>query len=39
MRLRDNWEYLSHRCREIKREPSETMPIVFQRFRVLYPQK
>jgi uncharacterized protein YhfF len=34
--LRDNWEYLSRWCHEIGREPSETMPLVFQRFRVLY---
>lgn len=37
--LRDNWDFLSHWCREIGREPSETMPLVFQRFRVLYSQK
>ena len=34
--LCDNWEYLSRWCHEIGREPSETMPLVFQRFRVLY---
>jgi len=34
--LRDNWEYLSRWCHEIGREPSETMPLVFQRFCVLY---
>ena len=34
--LRDNWQYLSRWCHEIGREPSETMPLVFQRFRVLY---
>ncbi len=37
--LQDNWEFHSQWCRQIGREPSETMPIVFQRFRVLYPQK
>jgi uncharacterized protein YhfF len=37
--LRDNWDFLSRWCREIGREPSETMPLVFQRFRLLYPQK
>jgi uncharacterized protein YhfF len=35
---RDNWDFLSRECVEIGREPSKTMPIVFQRFRVLYPQ-
>lgn len=34
--LQDNWEYLARWCHEIGREPSETMPLVFQRFRVLY---
>lgn len=37
--LNDNWDFLSRWCREIGREPSETMPLVFQRFRVLYSQK
>lgn len=36
--LRDNWEFLARWCREIGRTPNETMPIVFQRFRVLYPK-
>lgn len=36
--LSDNWGFHSRGCREIGREPSETMPIVFQRFRLLYPQ-
>ena len=36
--LSDNWDFHSRWCREIGREPSETMPIVFQRFRLLYPQ-
>ncbi len=35
--LRDNWEFLSRECVAIRRTPSETMPLVFQRFRVLYP--
>jgi uncharacterized protein YhfF len=35
---RDNWEFHSRWCLEIGREPSETMPIVFQRFRLLYPK-
>jgi len=35
--LSDNWDFYSRWCVEIAREPSETMPIVFQRFRVLYP--
>ncbi len=34
--LNDNWDFYSRWCREIGREPSETMPLVFQRFRVLY---
>jgi uncharacterized protein YhfF len=37
--LSDNWEYHSRACREIGREPSETMPVVFMRFRLLYPQR
>jgi uncharacterized protein YhfF len=37
--LQDNWAFHSQWCRQIGREPSETMPIVFQRFRLLYPQK
>jgi uncharacterized protein YhfF len=36
--LSDNWDFHSRWCREIGREPSESMPIVFQRFRLLYPQ-
>ena len=35
--LSDNWDFHSRWCTEIGREPSETMPIVFQRFRRLYP--
>ena len=37
--LSDNWDILSRWCIEIGRELSETMPMVFQRFRMLYPQK
>jgi uncharacterized protein YhfF len=36
--LSDNWDFHSRWCREIGREPTETMPIVFQRFQLLYPQ-
>ena len=36
--LSDTWDFHSRWCREIGREPSETMPLVFQRFRLLYPQ-
>lgn len=36
--LSENWDFHSRWCREIGREPSKTMPIVFQRFRLLYPQ-
>jgi uncharacterized protein YhfF len=35
--LSDNWDFHSRWCLEIGHEPSETMPIVFQRFRLLYP--
>jgi uncharacterized protein YhfF len=34
---RDNWEFLARWCVEIGRTPIETMPIAFQRFRVVYP--
>ena len=37
--LSDNWDFHSRWCIEIGREASETMPIVFQRFHVLYSQK
>jgi len=37
--LSDNWDFHSRWCLEIWREPSETMPIVFQSFRLLYPKK
>ncbi len=36
--LGDNWDFLSRECLEIGREPSQTMPVAFQRFRVLYPK-
>jgi uncharacterized protein YhfF len=36
--LSANWDFHSRWCLEIGREPSESMPIVFQRFRLLYPQ-
>lgn len=36
--LRDNWAFYARWCVEIGRTPSETMPIAFQRFRVLYPK-
>jgi uncharacterized protein YhfF len=32
-----SWEYFSEVCASIGREPSETMPIVCQRFRHIYP--
>jgi uncharacterized protein YhfF len=32
-----SWEYFSEVCAEIGREPSETMPMVCQRFRRVYP--
>jgi uncharacterized protein YhfF len=35
--LSDNWDFLSHECLEIGCQPSQTMPVVFQRFRLLYP--
>ncbi|HRW10534.1 MAG TPA: ASCH domain-containing protein [Caldilineaceae bacterium] len=34
---RDNWDFYARWCVEIGRTPSETMPIAFQRFRVVYP--
>jgi uncharacterized protein YhfF len=33
-----NWAYFSRVCETIGRTPSETMPLVCQRFRVLYPK-
>jgi len=35
--LRDNWDFYARWCVEIGRTPSTTMPIAFQRFRVVYP--
>lgn len=35
--LSANWDFHSRWCIEIGSEPNETMPIVFQRFRLLYP--
>ena len=35
--LTDNWDYLSRECLELGLEPSQTMPVAFQRFRLLYP--
>jgi uncharacterized protein YhfF len=32
-----SWEYFSEVCARIGREPSETMPMVCQRFRRIYP--
>ena len=33
----ESWDYFAQCCAAIGREPSETMPLVCQRFRVLYP--
>lgn len=33
----DNWDYFTHWCAVIGRQPSETMPLVCQRFRRVYP--
>jgi uncharacterized protein YhfF len=33
-----HWPYFSAECRRLGREPTEDMPIVCQRFRILYPQ-
>jgi uncharacterized protein YhfF len=35
---RAHWHYFSAECRRLGREPSEDMPVVCQRFRILYPQ-
>lgn len=35
---RAHWRYFARRCAEIGREPSERMPVVCQRFRVIYPR-
>ena len=34
---RTHWHYFSDECRRLGREPVEDMPIVCQRFRILYP--
>ncbi len=34
---RAHWDYFSTECQRLGRTPSEDMPIVCQRFRVLYP--
>lgn len=34
---RAHWRYFSRRCQEIGKEPSEQMPVLCQRFRVIYP--
>ena len=33
----DSWDYFAQCCVNIGREPSETMPLVCQRFRRVYP--
>jgi len=35
---RASWAYFSNCCEAIGREPSETMPLACQRFRLVYPQ-
>jgi uncharacterized protein YhfF len=35
---RDSWQYFAPICDELGREPSETMPLACQRFRLLYPR-
>jgi len=37
--LSDNWDFVSRWCTEIGREPTKIMPMAFQRFRLLYPQR
>ena len=37
--LSDNWEFLSRECAAFGQKPNKTMPILFQRFRVLYPKQ
>ena len=34
----DSWDYFAQVCAGIEREPSGTMPLVCQRFRLLYPK-
>jgi uncharacterized protein YhfF len=33
----ESWAYFSQRCTAIGRAPSETMPLICQRFRCIYP--
>jgi len=33
-----HWDYFSRRCAEIDREPSLSMPVICERFEVLYPK-
>ena len=33
----NSWDYFTHWCAVIGRQPSETMPLVCQRFRRVYP--
>lgn len=35
---RAHWRYFSRRCAEIGKEPYERMPVLCQRFRVVYPR-
>jgi uncharacterized protein YhfF len=32
-----HWEYFSRQCAEMGIEPSETMPVICERFELLYP--
>lgn len=32
-----HWRFFSMECREIGKQPSETMPVVCERFRLIYP--
>ena len=33
-----HWDYFSKQCLELGREPSETMPVICERFELLYPK-
>lgn len=33
-----HWDYFSRRCAEIRRDPSNTMPVNCERFELLYPK-
>lgn len=35
---RAHWRYFARRCAEIGREPGERMPVICERFRVIYPR-